>query len=47
MNREFNEGSKNAYDVYTLHVLVWKEILVAATSAETANAMGQVTGTPR
>jgi cullin 1 len=47
VKREINEGKKDVYDVYTLHVVVWKEIVVAATSADIADALVQVMETPR
>jgi cullin 1 len=47
MKREINEGKKNVYDVYTLHLVVWKEVVVAATSADTADALAQVIETTR
>jgi cullin 1 len=39
VKREINEGRKDVYDVYMLHILVWKEVVVAATSADIADAL--------
>jgi cullin 1 len=47
VKREINEGKENVYDVYTLHLAVWKEVVVAATSADIADALAQFIEIPR
>jgi cullin 1 len=47
VKREISEGKEDVHDVYMLHVLVWKEVVVAATSADIADALLQFIETLR
>jgi cullin 1 len=44
---EIQEGKKDVCDVYTLHIILWKEVVVAATSGDIADALVQFMETPR
>ncbi|KAH7381139.1 Cullin repeat-like-containing domain protein [Phaeosphaeria sp. MPI-PUGE-AT-0046c] len=39
VKRENKEGRKHVDDVYTLHLVVWKEVVVASASADIADAL--------
>lgn len=41
VKREISEGKTDVYDVYTLHIVTWKEVVVAATSVDIADARVQ------
>jgi cullin 1 len=45
VKREITEGKKDIYDVYMLHLAVWKEVGVATVHADVADALAQLVET--